>query len=392
MVHPVTEGSALFAVPPMPRMTAVSARDRSAREAGRALGAMMYVPAHRHALRRDLIRLAAVGTTSVVLCCEDAVPDADVPAAEAGLLDLLRISTRTPPGDAADQAAWPDLWLRPRSPEQLLRLSRLAGGSFDLLTGFVLPKFDHESADAWRRCLDHIDGGLVRGQRPPPLLMPTIETPGAVYVETRGAALRAVADLVESRPAQVSALRLGAADLCGVFGLRRGVDEHVHQIAVISGLIGDVVNRFARPEVDLAVSGPVWEYFPPIEQRSDDHPAVEGLVRETRLDITNGLIGKTVVHPTQVAVVHAASAVAYEQWADAQRIVAAGRGGGAMAATDASGMIESGPHAHWARAVLRRAQVFGVLAQQVTWRDVLRASPAFARRLPAPARWPAPAS
>ncbi|HEY2165833.1 MAG TPA: HpcH/HpaI aldolase/citrate lyase family protein, partial [Jatrophihabitantaceae bacterium] len=50
-----------------------------------ALGATLYLPATRPALAEDIARRAALGVTSVVICLEDAIGDADVPRAEANL-------------------------------------------------------------------------------------------------------------------------------------------------------------------------------------------------------------------------------------------------------------------------------------------------------------------
>ncbi len=46
---------------------------------------------------------------------------------------------------------------------------------------------------------------------------------------------------------------------------------------------------------------------------------LDGLIREVALDRANGLTGKTVIHPSHVAAVHALSVVAHEEYADAMR-------------------------------------------------------------------------
>ena len=44
---------------------------------------------------------------------------------------------------------------------------------------------------------------------------------------------------------------------------------------------------------------------------------LDGLIREVALDKANGLIGKTVIHPSHVAAVHALSVVTLEEYTDA---------------------------------------------------------------------------
>ena len=54
--------------------------------------------------------------------------------------------------------------------------------------------------------------------------------------------------------------------------------------------------------------------------------AIDGLIREVQLDRANGLVGKTGIHPSHVAVVHALSVVSHEEYRDATRRAASGRG------------------------------------------------------------------
>lgn len=50
---------------------------------------------------------------------------------------------------------------------------------------------------------------------------------------------------------------------------------------------------------------------------------LDGLLREIALDRANGIQGKTVIHPTHVAAVHALSAVTHEEYHDALDILGA---------------------------------------------------------------------
>ncbi len=55
-----------------------------------ALGATLYSPATRPALAGDVLKQAARGVVSMVLCLEDSIADAEVPLAEANLVGQLR--------------------------------------------------------------------------------------------------------------------------------------------------------------------------------------------------------------------------------------------------------------------------------------------------------------
>ena len=101
---------------------------------------------------------------------------------------------------------------------------------------------------------------------------------------------------------------------------------------------------------------------------------LDGLMREVVLDQANGLIGKTVIHPSHVPAVHSLAVVTHEDHADALDIVAASAGGGVAASRYRNKMNEATPHLAWAQATLLRSRAFGVAHEDVTFVDLLDAS------------------
>ncbi len=117
-------------------------------------------------------------------------------------------------------------------------------------------------------------------------------------------------------------IRIGATDLCGLFGIRRDRDLSIYDVGVAADLITQVVNQLGRTDgTGFAITGPVWEYFanherilrPQLRQTPfDDRQAgglrrqlmssdLDGLMREAMLDRANGLTGKSVIHPLHIA-------------------------------------------------------------------------------------------
>jgi hypothetical protein len=164
---------------------------------------------------------------------------------------------------------------------------------------------------------------------------------------------------------------------------------------MIADVISDVVNIFGRADhTGYAVTGPVWEYFPATERmfkpQLRESPFVEhserrlrgqliaadldGLIREVALDRANGLVGKTVIHPTHVAAVHSLSVVTHEEFADATDILGTSAAGGVASSSYRNKMNESKPHTAWARGTALRAHVFGVAREGVSFVDLLGAS------------------
>lgn len=351
-----------------------------------ALGATLYSPATRPVLADDVLRSARRGVKSMVLCLEDAIGDDEVEAAEANLVAQLRLLH----GTVGDGPEVPLLFIRVRDPRQIGDLIGRLGDAAALVSGFVLPKFTPATGGAF---LDAVEDTAQRsGLRL--LAMPVIESPEAVYAETRTEMLHEVARLLAKHRPRILAVRIGATDMSAAYGLRRPPDLTIYDIRPVASVICDVVNVLGRADGGgHVVTGPVWEYFsagermfkPQLRQSPFEaqHAAplrqrlitsdLDGLIREVHLDKANGLIGKTVIHPSHVAAVHALSVVTHEEYCDAADILAV-TGGGAMASSYANKMNEAKPHRAWAERLMLRARVFGVAAEDVTFVELLEAA------------------
>src|SRR5690606_37051348 len=106
------------------------------------LGATMYMPGTKD-FSSKLLSKAMPGLTSMVLCFEDACPEADVPAAEENTLKLLdTVSTALDKGEITYEDL-PLIFIRVRSVEQFKEFSkRLTLHQLKVLTGINFPKFD----------------------------------------------------------------------------------------------------------------------------------------------------------------------------------------------------------------------------------------------------------
>lgn len=268
-----------------------------------ALGATLYVPGVREDLVGVITRRATEGVRSMVIDLEDAVADRHVEQAVQNVSSALV--------DLHHEARTALVFVRVRTPEHIRQISDALGSAGSALAGFVLPKF---SAATGARFLEAICAAAQRsGSRL--FAMPVLETPDVLYRETRDEALSAIRELLGHYRDIVLALRLGATDLCGLYGIRRDRDLTIYHVGVVAELISEVVNHLGRMDGSgYTITGPVWEYFAghermfrpqlrstPFEERdatSFRHRLVskdfDGLMREIVLDRTNGLTGKTV--------------------------------------------------------------------------------------------------
>ncbi|MFJ9564917.1 HpcH/HpaI aldolase/citrate lyase family protein [Streptomyces fuscichromogenes] len=361
--------------------------DSPARLLSAALGATLYSPATRPRLADDIVKQAALGVVSMVLCLEDSIGDEDVAAGEENLVrQFADLAERDRAG-----VELPLLFIRVREPEQIPDLVRRLGASVSLLSGFVFPKFTEERGIPFLQALD--SAVLYSGRRL--FGMPVLETPELMYRETRVDALEGIARAVDKYRDKVLALRLGVTDFCSSYGLRRAPDMTAYDVQIIASVIADVVNMLGRADgTGFTVTGPVWEYFrvpermfkPMLRQspflaeqavelreRLIEH-AMDGLLREISLDQANGLLGKTCIHPSHVIPVHALSVVSHEEFSDAQDILRPERGGGGvLRSAYTNKMNEVKPHRAWAERTMLRAEVFGVANEDVGFVELLAA-------------------
>jgi citrate lyase beta subunit len=399
-----TERDRLFLIPP----ETLGVRTDSSLLAV-ALGATLYSPASRSDLAKRVLKQTERGCVSVVLCLEDSVPDDDVKSAECNLLAALAELHSLPD----PERSLPFLFVRCRTPEQLLDIGRRAQGSLDVVTGFVLPKFENETGRgrAFLEALQRLNqetgrtvtgsavepairtGERIRCEVPPLLAMPIIEDKLMTHIETRHGALANALALMSSFRDIVLCVRIGATDMSSTFGIRRSRDLTIYHVNVVANAIGDVVNIFGRTDEGWVITGPVWEHFSNSERvlrpllRATPFSTVnelelrqrlltdnlDGLIREIELDQANGLVGKTVIHPSHVPIVHSMSVVSHEEYLDALDIVA-GLSGGVKASSYGNKMNELKPHRSWAERTLLRARAFGVANAGISFADLLEAS------------------
>jgi len=235
----------------------------------KSMGASLYVPAnHKHLL--DIANGDKLpGVRSLIFCTEDAVADRELSWALFNLSVVLE-NMRT------DVAA--ERFVRVRNPEVLARVLAMKGAH--KLTGFVIPKATRHNLDSYIK--------LVRGTDH--MLMPTLET-AEVFSESEMEAFR---DLLQSPGIRnrILALRIGGNDLLALLGLRRPRGMTIYRTP-LGPAIARLVTIF-RP-YGFALTAPVFEHL--------DLP--ELMNQEVQEDLAYGMVGKTAIHPTQVAPIEA---------------------------------------------------------------------------------------
>ncbi|WP_343311347.1 HpcH/HpaI aldolase/citrate lyase family protein [Bacillus atrophaeus] len=342
-----------------------------------ALGAVLYMPATRHDIAAVITNQKYEDLSSVVFCLEDAVGDDEVKQAEHNLKHQLERIDQAVQQRKQLAEHFPFMFVRVRSPQQLKTLADMLPHSLHLLTGFVFPKCSIENANLYFEALQEVSqqyGTVLYG-------MPILETPDVLSKKTRMDVLSELHMIFQQNKDVILNVRIGATDLCGLYGIRRKPDQSIYDIRLIADFMADIINYFGA---DFTISGPVWEYFDPslkaaphpFHQASDFSEYMEGLVKETTLDIANGIHGKTVIHPTQLKVVNSLYVVSQEDYTDALHIAHHAKGTlGVLKSNFSNKMNEMKPHMKWAETILLKSDIYGVFHENRHFTDLLTEQP-----------------
>ncbi len=306
------------------------------------VGGLLYTPALNSHIGEKIIRHSIPQLHSIALCLEDSVEDTSLSLAEQELCGTLK---RLEPCDEL-----PLIFVRIRSPQHFEKVHKMLGGLSDLLCGYILPKFDLSNAERYLDLLCSFNSGRDKELS----FMPILESGMVASIIHRRENLMQIKALLDSDKEHILNVRVGGNDFCNIFGIRRHLNQSIYDIGVIRDILADVVNVFGS---DYVVSGPVWEYF------GDDPtaPWAEGLRKEIALDLVNGFIGKTAIHPSQLPIIAESLKPTKSDYEDAEKILCWKSDGLAVQKGAASSrMNERKCHTRWARKIIALAEVYGI--------------------------------
>lgn len=335
------------------------------------LGATLYMPGTKDI--REKVLHHQLDVTSLVMCCEDAIKEEDLPLAEQNILDHMDFFADKIAAGELTHDDIPLIFVRVRNPQQFVRFAdRMTAKQASVLTGFNFPKFSSKNALQVLQTLVNVNnrlGVVLYG-------MPIIEGPEVAFNELRGQELLLLRNTLEPYKDLILNIRVGGTDMSSLFGVRRGINSTVYDIMPVRDALSDVLNFFNRYN-DYCVSAVVWEYFR--AYKDDDindvikrnfhnalikgqeivNPAIDGLMKEVLIDRANGFVGKTIIHPTHARFVNAMFTVVEEEYNDAVQIL--NTSGGVVKSAHGDKMNEIGPHRRWAEKIVKRADVYGVI-------------------------------
>lgn len=342
------------------------------------LGGVLYMPGTRNISEKILFGKSPAA--AMVMCFEDAIREEEVGVAEENVRNHLNVLSGALRMGTLTLNDIPLIFVRVRNNDQFRSFAHtLTPEQVKVLSGFVFPKFDSANGLEYLECLQSANvnlGSLLYG-------MPILEGHRIAFKETRTDELCKLAALMARSRDLILNIRVGATDFSSLFGVRRGINYSIYDIATVRDCLADILNVFARRGSEYVISAPVWEYFLADKQDSLDHllkqdihrsllqrstivnDAIDGLLREVVLDKANGFVGKTVIHPSHLKYVNGMQAVTQEEYEDAVQIL--DTSGGVIKSAKANKMNEINPHRSWAKTIAQRAKAYGVIENEAAY-------------------------
>ena len=325
------------------------------------VGSLLYTPATNKKIANKILNKEIPHLKAIALCLEDAIGSGQVAEAEKQVKETLS----TLEGDKEFiEGDLPLIFIRVREPQQMWRLYRKCGSLLELITGFLIPKFNKDNMQ------DYIENfHKVKEKIESPLyILPIIESTNAIYIQKRIDNLLQIREGLDLIKDEVLNVRVGGADFSNIFGIRRKMSDTIWDVRVVSNCLADIINMFSK---DYVVSGAVWEYFDSgklnygydistgVQIQLVDYAWKIGLKKELYLDRLNGMIGKTCIHPKQLEWVQKSLIVNREDYEDATQIVNASVS--EYGVLNGHGkMNELRTHINWAKKIIKLASIYGV--------------------------------
>ncbi len=296
-----------------------------------SVGASLYVPT----THKNLLEIAdgqMLGELrSLIFCTEDAVGDNELDYALINLSITLKKMVIRP---------LVKRFVRVRNPLVMNLILGMQGAN--KLSGFVLPKITILNFDSYFKQI----------RKSHYTLMPTLETV-EVFDESEMKLFRKHLERPGIRD-HILALRIGGNDLLALLGIRRPRNVTIYGTP-LGAVISKLVTTF-RP-YGFSLTAPVFEHL----DREDV------LSREVAEDIVHGMVGKTAIHPKQVALIERHYRVEQSDIEVAMKII--DKNSPAVFKMNES-MCEIATHHEWALAIVEQARIFGLHHKEAVLNDM----------------------
>ena len=283
------------------------------------LGATLFIPAKHKNIYSIVYEKKYPDLRSVVIDFEDGLSEADV---ENSLLKLEQLLIDT-------QAFCLIVIVRPRSVEMFEKI--LALEKSQKIDAYILPKFSLHNMDKY---LLHVENARLQ-------IMPSIEGVELFDVEM----LKKVRDRLLAYTKNIILIRFGAEDMMRQLSLKRDCEHSLFDIHTTAHVITSLIMTFKPYGFDI--SAPVFVCF------KDE----ENYIKQIKQEFREGLVSKTIIHPNQIAPLHNLYKVSAKELASAKKLLISEE----AVFSDENSMAEVSTQSDYAKTIIKRYELFGIL-------------------------------
>lgn len=322
-----------------------------------AVGGLLYMPASNTRIAQKIISGEYNFVKSLVLDLEDSLGDDLVGFGQRTIKETIRELGKAVEDGLLTINDIPLIFVRVRESQHIDDTYKMLKDDIKYITGFNIPKFDKTTCDDYINKFKNLASTVKQLYNTQLYIMPIIENKNTMYRQLRMDNLLYMNDALREISGSVLNIRVGGADFCSVYGIRRGMNDDIYDIGVVRSVLNDIMNVFGK---NYIVSGPVWEYFENSEHPEDTRWS-DGLKRELYADKLNGFLGKTSIHPSQLRYIQTSLIVSKEDYEDALNILGMNTNTtGVKKSAEGNRMNEVKTHTNWARKIIGLAKVYGV--------------------------------
>ena len=322
-----------------------------------AVGALLYMPASNTKIAQKIISGEYSFVKAMVLDLEDSLGDDLVGFGQRTIKSTIREIGQAVELNIITISDIPLIFIRVREAQHILDAKDMLGEDIKYITGFNIPKFDKNTCDGFIDAFTDVRDYARRELNTELYIMPIIENKNTMYRQLRMDNLLYMNDKLRAIQESVLNIRVGGADFCQVYGIRRSMNDDIYDVGVVRSVLNDIMNVFGK---NYIVSGPVWEYFENAEHPEDIRWS-DGLKKELYADHLNGFLGKTSIHPSQLSFIHESLIQTKTDYEDAMSILGMNQNTvGVKKSTGGNRMNEAKTHINWARKTIGLAKMYGV--------------------------------
>lgn len=322
-----------------------------------AVGGLLYMPASNTKIAQKIITGAYEFVKSMVLDLEDSLGDDMVGFGQRSIVTIIDELDNAIKENTFSYDNIPLIFIRVREEGQMQKAYEMLGENIKYITGFNIPKFDKTNCDVYIQEFMRINNNVREDTegRNQLYIMPILENKNTMYRQLRMDNLLYMNDKLREIQNNVLNIRVGGADFCSVYGIRRSMYDDIYDIGVVRSVLNDIINVFGKSYV---VSAPVWEYFDGKDGKTE---WATGLNKEIYADKLNGFLGKTSIHPSQLPIIQKSLIVNKADYDDAMMILGMNANiTGVSKSSEGNRMNEVKTHSNWARKIIGLANVYGV--------------------------------